>query len=91
MICACIKETAQGFDFYIDVHEDSLIIKDLSNWQEDPNYTVPDEYDLEITRPNGTTFSTKFKPKGITNIELGKCPLEGVYKFKVFSCGRSFE
>lgn len=95
MNCACIRGTGRKFDFYLELLDcDTLVFTDLSNWMDEEYYTIPEEYPMTITLPNGSKKDVMFKPKSstiITSSELGSgCLLDGVYCFTVSSCGYTY-
>lgn len=96
MPCSCIKDTNQAFDFHLSSLDcKNLIFTDLSNWQEEVPYVIPDSLEVEITLPSGTTKTVSVKPKTTSKISLQdlslskKCLPNGIYCFKTISCGNT--
>lgn len=95
MNCACIRGTGRKFDFYLDLLDcDTVVFIDQSNWMDEDYYTIPDEYPMTITFPNGTKKSVNFKPRSatvFTSQDLGMpFLLDGIYCFTVESCGYTY-
>ena len=94
MPCSCIKDTKQKFDFHLESLDcKTLIFTDLSNWQEEVPYIIPEKLDIEITLPSGQTRQVSVTPKTTSKISLDdlslskKCLPNGIYCFKTESCG----
>lgn len=96
MNCSCIKDTAQAFDFHLESLDcKTLIFTDLSNWMLEEPYVVPAVHDVQITFPEGQTILTEFRGESITKYTaegfgIGKCFPDGIYCFKVESCGYNY-
>jgi hypothetical protein len=91
--CSCIKNENQAFDFVVTYYDcKGLVFSDISNWMVDDGYKVPEEFNIEITLPSGSTVNKLVRPLTSTIIlssELSgsKCLQDGIYCFKVTSCG----
>jgi hypothetical protein len=90
--CACIKGE---YDFTAHAPDcDNLIYQDMSEWMEGEHYLLPKEYEVEVIPPGKKTGVriTSTYPNSVrsTTEERGFKILDGVYCFKVTSCGVSY-
>ncbi len=88
--CNCIRGESE-YNFKIEWNDkDSFLYQDLSNWNTDYGYSVPDEYDIIITPPNSKKdYKIAVNTKCWTKIgkeELGSDFKDGIYCIKLYNC-----
>jgi hypothetical protein len=90
--CGCIKG---NYSFYVEaLDKDTLIYQDLSEWMEGDSYEFPTTYEVTIIPPasaTGTTLELLVSSTNkITSEHIGAI-LDGIYCFKVESCGVEYK
>lgn len=96
MDCSCIKDEGGKFAFKLEsIDCQTLAFTDLSNWNEEDNYIVPDSYTITITKPNGVDVDVSINPKKTTilkgsDLKTSICIPDGIYCFKIASCGVTY-
>lgn len=93
MICSCIAN--DNFNFIIEYKKDYLLFIDKSDWNTSSYNTPLAEFPLQIINGNkSTTISAKVN--GSTIIKYcdlpsdNGCGNDGIYQFKLESCGQEF-
>lgn len=90
--CSCIRG---NYNFYArEVDKNGFRYQDLSDWMDEPGYTIPTTYSVTITPPatrNSVTLNlTVGGTNYITKEQLGSLK-DGIYCFEVTSCGISYK
>lgn len=87
-MCNCIKGR---YDFKAEAfNENTILYTDLSEWVEEPNYSIPKTYTLEVIFPlksDGHSFEVQ---TNVVNKINKECVMDGLYCFKVTSCGKEY-
>jgi|31_taG_2_1085359.scaffolds.fasta_scaffold00372_7 hypothetical protein len=97
MSCSCIKGTGSKFDFKLEsVDCKTLLLTDLSNWNDDKGYFIPESHQITVTLPvSNKQVVVNIKPQGTTvfngdNLETSECLPDGIYCFSIDSCGKVY-
>lgn len=94
MDCNCIRGEG-SFMYKIDFFsKDSILYQDLSNWNTDGKYKIPDSYVVTITPPDtnvsyNITINTKCYNK-ITKDDFGGFMKDGIYCIKFKNCDKIY-
>jgi hypothetical protein len=86
--CACIRDT---YDFdLVQTRCDEILYIDRSTFQEGAEYSSTPSYELYVTFPDGSIKEYSVTKGTPLKLDLGDCPLQGIYTFKAYSCTDSF-
>jgi len=92
MNCSCIRG---NYNIYVEaLDKNTIIYQDLSDWMDDPRYSAPSEYDVQVIPPDGSTGKlitlSVLHTNRISSEVIG--PIEdGIWCFQTESCDKKYK